>query len=320
MNENYAPEGFDLVSLPSRHSIGKFWFFLRAFRKHHARKPFSVVHGFWTLPSGFLAVVAGKLFGLKTVISVLGGDAVALPEIGYGEMRRWFPRKLILWSLENCSHVIVLTKYLYDNLRENGLKREMEIIPWGIDTGKFRYVEKPVSDPVSFLHIANLAPVKDPETLIRAFNLISKRIPSRLTIIGTGPLKSKLQELVRSLSIENLIIFNDPVPYSELPNYYHKADILLHTSLSEGQSEVVTEAMSCGVVVCGARVGLLYDLPDCGVTVQVKDYAGLAEKITELVGDPTQMHQIRIRARHWTETHSIQWTAKRIGILYESER
>lgn len=106
------------------------------------------------------------------------------------------------------------------------------------------------------------------------------------------------------------------MPYQDLPQVYHRADILLHTSLSEGQCEVVTEAMSCGVIVCGTRVGLMYDLPQACVTVSVGDHRGLADAVLKLLADPTRMNELRRRAHEWTSVHDVEWTANRLKALY----
>ena len=96
---------------------------------------------------------------------------------------------------------------------------------------------------------------------------------------------AKVKALAASLNINN-VSFIAPLPYEQLPAYYSKADILLHTSLSEGQSEVVTEAMSSGVLVCGTKVGLMYDEPSCCVAVDVRDHVALADRVLEILKDP----------------------------------
>ena len=316
VNSDYQAKGFKLISIPSRNSVVKSIQLFLTFRKHHKKNKFTVIHGFWALPSGLLAVVLGKLFGIKNIVSVLGGDAANLPEIGYGELRHWLSRKLIFWTLENSDEVTLLTKFLLKNYVQYKLRHEMKIIPWGIDTTLFSFREKPLSNPVQFLHIANLSPVKDQSTLLKAFKIISDQRPSHLTIIGTGSLTLQVKQLAIQLEQQSKVTFVQPVHYAALPAYFHRADIMLHTSLSEGQSEVVTEAMSAGVIVCGTKVGLLYDLPECCVSVSVKDFMGLADQVLKLLNDPNQLFDIRKNAYAWSQAHSIQWTIEEIKKLY----
>ena len=318
INQDYVPIGFELISIGSANRFVRLVEFLSAFIRANRKKKFQVVHGFWALPSGLLAVLVGKVFKIKSVISVLGGDAIALPQINYGQLRLWLPRKLVLLALKHCDEVICLTHYLIKNLKSVGLKRkDIKVIPWGVDTSLFAFREKQITHPVQFLHIANLSPVKDQDILLRAFKIISDKIPSILTIIGEGTLEEPVKALKTELGLADKVSFKGLMPYEELPNQYQEADILLHTSLSEGQSEVVTEAMSSGVVVCGTNVGLMHDLPACCISVSVKEYKELAGKVLKILNEPESIKEIRSNAYAWASTHSIEWTARELGTIYK---
>ena len=318
INKEYRPIGFELIDVSHRVTVVRFVRLFLSVRQHHKKKTFRVIHGFWALPSGMFAVILARILGVKSIVSILGGDAIALPEINYGQLQRPLSRMLILWTLQRADEVVVLTKYLLHNLKTAGLTRDrIQIIPWGIDTGLFTFHAKQMDSPIQFLHIANLHPVKDQETLLRSFKLISDKVPAHLTIIGEGVLDARLKALAASLSISN-VTFIAPLPYEQLPAYYSRADILLHTSLSEGQSEVVTEAMSSGVLVCGTKVGLMYDEPSCCVAVDVRDHAALANRVLEILNDPASQRKVTQSAQLWANTHSIHWTVDQLAKLYKT--
>lgn len=316
VNESYKQENFELISISESGTLVKVLKFISLYIRHHRKKQFQIIHGFWALPSGTLAVVLGKIFKIKSIISVLGGDAISLPEIRYGQLQKKISRTLILWSLSSADEVIALTRYLSDNLKAYGISRDIKIIPWGIDTSLFSFKDRMLSNPIQFLHIANLNEVKDQTTMLRAFKIINDNVRGILSIIGEGSSENRVKSLVKELGLAENVNFLGVLPYEKLPYYYHNADILLHTSLSEGQSEVVTEAMSSGVIVCGTKVGLLYDEPDCCVSVPVRDFQGLASEVLRLLNDPDRREKIKLNARSWTSYHSIQWTAKKISELY----
>jgi glycosyltransferase involved in cell wall biosynthesis len=318
VNRDFRPENFKIVSITSRNAIVKSTALWSAFRKLHRQDKFHAIHGFWALPSGFLAVLLGKYFHVKSVVSVLGGDAIALPQIQYGLMRNTLTRKLILWTLRHASHTTALTAFLSDNLGQYGLKRKPEIVPWGIDTKLFAYKKRSITTPIRFLHVGNLSPVKDQATLLKAFRLVQSQIPSQLTIIGEGILEAEVRRLIKELDVEDHVAIVPPMRYESLPAYYSNADVLLHTSLSEGQSEVVTEAMSCGLLVCGTKVGLMYDLPECCLSVAVGDHQALGDSIVKLVKDQKQMEAIVQRAHAWTTEHDIHWTVFQTKSIYLS--
>ena len=318
INENYKQTNFELISISGSGTLSKTLKFIVLFIRHHFKKRFHVVHGFWGMPSGFVAVLMGKFFRIKSIVSVLGGDAISLPEINYGQLQKKIPRVLVLWALSEADEVIALTRYLSDNLKAHSLKREIRVIPWGIDTSLFNFEDRPLSQPIRFLHIANLNAVKDQATMLKAFKIISDKVPSVLNIIGEGVMEAQVKTMVTDLNLMDKVNFLGILPYEKLPDHYHEADILLHTSLSEGQSEVVTEAMSSGVIVCGTKVGLLYDVPDCCVSVPVRDFQGLANEVFRLLNDPERISKIKQRAHSWTSHHSIHWTAEQISESYRT--
>jgi glycosyltransferase involved in cell wall biosynthesis len=317
INNDYQPSGFELISVNASNIISRSLKLFLLFRAANRKQKFNVIHGFWILPSGFFAVLLGKIFKIKSVVSILGGDAVSLPEINYGQLRKWLPRKLVFQTLRNADEVISLTNYLVDNLTRAGFKRNIiHIIPWGIDIKLFPFCDRPFSGTIQFLHIGNLNAVKDQETLLKAFRLITEKISCHLTIIGEGPMEDKVKRLVDELSLKEGITFKGLIPYEDLPQVYRQADILLHTSLSEGQCEVVTEAMSSGVIVCGTKVGLMYDLTECCIAVSVKDFTALAVEVLKLLKENERMKNIKRNAFNWTTAHSISWTVSEISKLY----
>lgn len=318
VNPDYKPVGFELIDVHRSNAFIRSLVFPFVFRKLHRQQKFTAVHGFWAMPAGLLAMIVGKLFGVKSIVSVLGGDAAALPEIGYGRLHKPLMRWLILMTLRKADHINALTKYLANNLASYGFKREIEIIPWGVDKEMFDYHPRPQRGVITFLHVANLHPVKDQETLLRAFALINRALSSKLIMVGSGVDRQKVDGLINELDLKHSVKLIQPVAYEQLPGIYHDADILLHTSLSEGQCEVVTEAMSCGLPVCGTKVGLMYDLPDCCATVNVRDHVRLAEEVLKLISDAERMNEIRMRAHQWTSHHDILWTAGKLIAIYRS--
>lgn len=316
-NDDYVAHNFRLIDIQHRSAFRKWWTLFLTFKKLHRKNRFNAVHAFWAMPCGFFAVLLGKHFGIKSLISLQGGDAIALPEIDYGQLLHPMRRRLVLWSLEHCTHLLCPTKFMHDNLIRAGLRRSaIEFIPLGVDTTVFSYIEKEPGDPLQFLHIGNFNHVKDQATLLRAFKLISDQTAARLTIIGEGELEETLRLLVNELQLSEKVAFIKPVPQQILPSFYHAADVLLHTSLSEGHPIVVEEAMSCGVLVCGTSVGLLYDLPACCVRVDVKDYKALASAVLSLLNDQPLMKKQRTFAKQWANQHSMQWTVEKITELY----
>jgi glycosyltransferase involved in cell wall biosynthesis len=316
-NEGYHPEGFRLVSISSRSRIIRGLKFLWIFWKHNKGVKFKIVHGFWINPSGFLAVLTGKIFRIRSVVSIQGGDAIALPSIHYGQLRNPISKAIIGWTLSHADVVTALTKYLVDNLAKEKLYiKNIKIVPFGVDTDVFRFQEKQISRPVKMLNIGNLYPVKDQVTLLRTFKIISEKIPCELTIIGEGVLEAQLRRWIVKLDLVGKASIVRPVPYERLSEFYREAGIMVHTSMSEGQGVVIAEAMSSGLLVCGTRVGLLYDLPECCVAVTVGDHEQLAREVLLHLDNPALISDKIKKSITWARTHSLLWTVNAFKEIY----
>lgn len=318
-NKTYEAKGFEIVTVTSWNPFIKMIKLLLAFRRAHLQYGFKIVHGFWVRPCGFFAVTIGKLWRIKSLVSLQGGDVVYLPKIRYGQLRNFFHKKIAWWTLRNADLVTALTRYLVDTLSASGFTRsDIQIVPFGTDPQVFKFRERSFSHPLKMLNVGNLHPVKDQNTLLHAFKLITERISCELTLIGEGSTKSMLNKTIVKLGLTGKVSIQHPVAYDQLPLYYEKADIMLHTSLTEGQAVVVAEAMSCGILVCGTRVGLLYDLPECFVTVELGEYERLAEEVIKIVNDPHQIEQKRKSAFEWARTYTVAWTASEFKRFYQS--
>ncbi|HTH54898.1 MAG TPA: glycosyltransferase family 4 protein [Cyclobacteriaceae bacterium] len=316
VNEDYQPENFKLFGFRKTNKVVQYLRLFRCFRREHYKEKFDVVHGFWAWPCGFCAVLFGKIFKIKSVVSVQGGDGSSVRSINYGYLDLFFYRQVILWSLHEAAEATVLTRFLSDNLKKAGLKRDPRIVPFGVDNELFSYREKSLAPCIQFIHVGNFNSVKDQGTLLRAFAMIKKSIQCRLTMIGEGNNELNILKLVKELDVHEDVTVLHHMSYSKLPKQYQASDILLHTSLSEGQGVVIAEAMSCGLLVCGTNVGLLYDLPDACISVEVKDHVGLATKILALINDQAQMNSLRTNAKNWAVTHDVHWTVSEFGKLY----
>jgi len=91
--------------------------------------------------------------------------------------------------------------------------------------------------------------VYDVETLVKAApKILSKIKNTRFLLVGAGKLTNKLQRLVKEMSLEKHFIFLGQQPRENVIKYLMASDVYVSTSLSDGTSASLLEAMSCKIM------------------------------------------------------------------------
>lgn len=111
----------------------------------------------------------------------------------------------------------------------------------------------------------------------------------KLLIVGDGPEQPLLEELIKSLSLEDHVLFCGAVKSSRMPLYYAYAEALILASEYDQWGLVVNEALSCGVPVliterCGAAGEILLHGVN-GYIWDGKDTAQAGRLLDDLVSD-----------------------------------
>ena len=283
-------------------------------------KPPHVIHSHSTYPSGFAAVLLGWFFRIPVVVCLDAAEGSGIPEIKFGDLLNRRRKQLNAWVMKTATIVTALTRFQMEEVRSNlSFHNPIRVIPRGVDPNK--YITDKVNDlnkPLRFLSVAYLHPVKDHETMLRTFHLISQQVEATLTLVGQDYTHGSIQQLTRDLNIDHQVRFIGFVPHDQIANYYRNSDILLHTSQFESQAMAVVEAMAAGVLVCGTHVGIMADLSgECCITVPPKAYDRLAQQVLQLIAQPDKQKQLRSAAQEWVNTYSLKWTVQQYLILYQ---
>lgn len=98
-------------------------------------------------------------------------------------------------------------------------------------------------------------PQKDYITLIQSINMVLKINKNiQFLFIGDGEGKAEIESLISLYNIENHIIMTGYIPFKKMKSYYLMMDLYLSTSLWEGMSYSILEAMSYGIPVIATDV------------------------------------------------------------------
>lgn len=117
----------------------------------------------------------------------------------------------------------------------------------GIDTALFYPKQKTPHEGFVIGCVANFQPLKDHMTLLRAVNLLKKRIPGlKARLIGSGETLVKCKEYVRQNGLDDVVSFEHEIDHRELPDLYRSLDLFVLPSRLEGFVCVCVESWACG--------------------------------------------------------------------------
>ncbi|MBO9614816.1 MAG: glycosyltransferase family 4 protein [Dyadobacter sp.] len=143
-----------------------------------------------------------------------------------------------------------------------------------------------------FVYVGRLAPEKNLETFIRAFSQVVKQTGSdwQLLLVGGGPEKENLENLVTDSGVADKVIFAGGFPWYQVPDWLAQSDVLVLPSQSEPWGLVVNEAMVCGMPVivsetCGCAGDLVRDGVN-GFTFNHAHQAELEKQLTYFIQNP----------------------------------
>ena len=219
-----------------------------------------VVHG---RLHAFPAAIAGKCLG-KPVVVKPGRGGEAHFDLSVVHRKRLLGPLFARSIARNTTAWVANSREIAADLSGWGIPRErVHAIPNGIDIPEDRRRQEG-DGAVHFLSMGRLDAEKAVDQSIRAFAALSTDTRARLTILGDGPCREELEALSRRLGQEERITFTGPV--ADVTPYLQEADVYLSTSLSEGMSNALLEAMSHAVMPVVSRVSGVGDVVEEGVT------------------------------------------------------
>lgn len=161
-------------------------------------------------------------------------------------------------------------------------------------------------DIPTVISVGRLSRAKDYETLIRAFDLLTKKIDCQLLILGEGELRNELESLAISLGISEKVIMPGFVsnPYALM----RKSSVFVLSSAWEGLPTVLIEAMACGCPIvstnCKSGPDEILENGKWGMLVPVGDYISLCDAIFDTM-ECTNRPDVRVRARYFDLNKSV---------------
>lgn len=227
------------------------------------------------------------------------------------ELHRYIGRRLVrailLRCLNGADFLVVNSDFTRRQYLELGVRPEQRFLKVnpGVDSSLFRpdagdperlRRDLRLGDRPVLLSVARLVPWKGHDRVLRALPRILERVPDAVyLIVGEGPHRSALEEIVAEQGLEDHVHFAGFVPDEDLPSYYRVADVVVVPTREvaegmaiEGFGIVFVEAGACGVPVIGGRMGGTDESIEEGVTgfrVDPDDPRMLTDAIVRMLAD-----------------------------------
>ncbi len=193
-------------------------------------------------------------------------------------------------------------------------RAELEIIKPDIERG--------LSNPPRLVYIGRLSPEKGVPVLLRAIQILyeAKFQPMpECWLLGDGPEKKMLEEIVKNTGIEKLVNFFGQTDRTVLLQKLLSADVCVQPSLTEGFSKAWLDAFACGLPVITTKVGaaqaVIGQPGERGWMTNPGDVEGLADVIRMVINKENNWPAIRERCRGYAESMTIEEWVDRIGTI-----
>ena len=203
------------------------------------------IFSFWLTECALVGQYASRIFKLKQFSWIIGQDAKPA-------------NKVLKWLKLNRTTIVSMSPNLIDQLNRTYSVKDILVIPSGINQDYFDAIPANGSS-YDILGVGSLIELKNYTLFIELIAALRELYPAiKTAIIGDGPQKSALQQLICDGGLEDNIELMGPLKHEVVIGYMKAASIFLHPSSYEGQATVFVEALYCGMNVICFNVGRLH--------------------------------------------------------------
>jgi glycosyltransferase involved in cell wall biosynthesis len=163
--------------------------------------------------------------------------------------------------------------------------------------------------------------VKDLPTLLKGFAKAKHSFrDAQLAIVGNGPIRSQLERLAQELELDtSLVWLGERDDTSELLRCF---DLFVQTSIFEGMSNTILEAMASGLAIVTTNTGgnpELVTSGENGTLIEVGDVDGLGHALKRYLTDQSLRtnHGLNSRQRA-VHDFDLSLMARRYAEMYET--
>jgi len=284
-----------------------------------------ILHVHYAIPHASAAYMAQHILeseGIKIpFITTLHGTDITL----VGKDSSFEP--VITFAINESNAVTAVSESLkQDTLDHFHIKRELEVIPNFICLDHFNYNGSIDELRKSFvtngekimIHVSNFRKVKRVDDVIKIFNIVRKKIPVKLIMLGDGPERHTLEELCRELEVCHLVKFLGKV--KDFDPLLAASDLFLLPSETESFGLAALEAMAAKTPVISTNTGGIPEVNKNGVSgflSNVGDVEEMAENAIKILSDDVTLENFKVGAYEQAKKFDIHTVLPQYEKLYQ---
>lgn len=263
-----------------------------------------IILNYVVYPDGDAALRVARALRIPFVVTAIGSDLNLIPDRVCG----WLTRRV----LKTADHTITVSGDLLKTARRLGapVERSSAILN-GCDTSIFHPADRTSAraflglpaDAEAVVYVGRLDMAKGLGELITAVAQLRERRPRmHAWIVGDGPARQQLSEVVAAHRVEDRISFVPSCSTDKVATWMAASDLITLPSYREGCPNVVVEALASGRPVVATNVGGIPELMDnsSGRLIPARDEAALADALDQVLSHPWQASEIaRRHSRSW---------------------
>jgi len=285
----FYPEG-DFLNLAKKNNINLILLYKKGISKIFQlykilrKKDINILFCFLPL-NNIIGGFVGRIAGVQRIFGGIRGSKIKESKV-----------KMILQKFV-CNHISekfisnsMLAKKTYSDFGYN--KNKILVIPNAIDIN-YSFIDKIDHKEIKILSVGRFTKEKDYFTAIKAIYIL-KKINKKSNykffykIIGYGNLKKSIVFLINKYNLDKYIEIIDGNRIDDISHFLKESDIFLNTSIYEGMSNAIMEAMSFSLPIVATKAGDISKLVIDGfngLLCNIQDYRDIASKLNILINN-----------------------------------
>lgn len=262
-----------------------------------------ILHVHYAIPHASAAFMAKQILATYGInipfVTTLHGTDITL----VGKDATYKP--VVTFSINQSDGVTTVSEDLkLDTYKHFEIQKDIKVIPNFIDFNRFSLQPKdhfkraiaPNNERI-LIHTSNFRKVKRTADVIRMFQKVQQKIPSKLLMVGDGPERSADEQLCRELGIcENVRFLGKQDAIEEILSV---SDLFLMPSESESFGLAALEAMACKVPIITTNAGGLPELNIdgyCGYMSNIGDVDDMAKNAILILENDERLKEFKENA------------------------